>query len=789
LISFFIIRFSLGFRISIFRLLRTPMSLKHWYRLLEYLTLGLSCTALVLAEAPFLPDLQLCLAPVLALLLLGWSVEGRWSLPNRGADLLGLLIVGAGAIWMWTHRAEKDFTLAQLPLLVAMLPYMGPLLMAALLVKVFRRHDPDHFWHVQGMGLTQVGLGCMLEGGPAFGVAMAAYLACYLACLALHYRLSAIRHPPSAQDRKGERRADGGWWLLSFTPRWTLLIAVPALLLFLLTPRHDNWAWEPLNSIRSGSNRIHVGGSGEMNLNNTGRLELDDEIALQVSAVDAAGRPKLDLPVDQRWRSVVLDRYDHGMWTMQEPVPENSSLVQQHELPNFGPNQYFLNFAVTPRRAGGLVLAEPIRLGLPLTRLPVLPLDDAGPRRLFTEHASALLPVEVNDKRREYHYRQVVPALRDPSRTPADGLHFIRNLSHLIQLPDELRPALQSWTTDLFRRLSKEPRYQLPRSVRAALAHDSTMLAINQIDHEATARLLTDYLAHSGEYSYSLEITRQDRSKDPVLDFLLNIKKGHCERYAAALTSILRSMGIAARIVKGFRGWSSKGDGEYVVRHHHAHAWVEAMVPRNQFSTPRLFPPIRAVPSEWITLDPTPPATIEEASRPSAANLWEEAQQYCLQGWRSLIVDYDGDEQADLLEAMTSGQRPSGLLKLGFAVLALGTAIAAWLLLRRLRYHRRTVSIHGNGPDTALYPRLIRILGRYASLRPHLGQTPHEYGEAARACLNARPTLTVLAGWPMRVIDLFYRARFGGRPLREDERQTLDREFEHFSEAMRQSQA
>src|SRR5579875_1078501 len=162
------------------------MAPERWFSLSQYLTLGLACAALVFAETPFLPELHICLVPVLALLWLAWWVEGRWSLPNWGANLLGLLIAAAGLFWLMTQLSDNDFVLAHLPLHLALLPYMGPLAMASLLVKVFRQRDAGHFWHVQIFALMQIGLGCVLDGGPDFGVTTVAYLASALACLALH---------------------------------------------------------------------------------------------------------------------------------------------------------------------------------------------------------------------------------------------------------------------------------------------------------------------------------------------------------------------------------------------------------------------------------------------------------------------------------------------------------------------------------------------------------------------------------------------------------------------------
>src|SRR5262249_59177878 len=67
----------------------------------------------------------------------------------------------------------------------------------------------------------------------------------------------------------------------------------------------------------------------------------------------------------------------------------------------------------------------------------------------------------------------------------------------------------------------------------------------------------------------------------PTLDFLWNIKQGHCHRYAGGLTLMLRSLGIPARIVKGFRGADALGDGTYAVRQSHAHSWVEVLLRRS----------------------------------------------------------------------------------------------------------------------------------------------------------------------------------------------------------------
>ena len=97
-------------------------------------------------------------------------------------------------------------------------------------------------------------------------------------------------------------------------------------------------------------------------------------------------------------------------------------------------------------------------------------------------------------------------------------------------------------------------------------------------------------LRDSGDFTYSLDLSIQDPSVDPLVDFLVNRKQGHCEYFASALVIMLRSQNIPARMVSGFKGGQyNSGTGRYEVRQLHAHAWVEALID-----------------GQWQPLDPTP---------------------------------------------------------------------------------------------------------------------------------------------------------------------------------------
>ena len=69
-----------------------------------------------------------------------------------------------------------------------------------------------------------------------------------------------------------------------------------------------------------------------------------------------------------------------------------------------------------------------------------------------------------------------------------------------------------------------------------------------------------------------------DPSLDPVEDFLVNRKRGHCEYFASALALLLRSIDIPARMVNGFKGgdWNELAQSMNV-RQKHAHSWVPSL--------------------------------------------------------------------------------------------------------------------------------------------------------------------------------------------------------------------
>ena len=156
---------------------------------------------------------------------------------------------------------------------------------------------------------------------------------------------------------------------------------------------------------------------------------------------------------------------------------------------------------------------------------------------------------------------------------------------------------------------------------------------------------LEAFLRDSGQFSYTLQMEVIDPSLDPVEDFLVNRKEGHCEYFASALALLLRSVDIPSRIVNGFKGgdWNDLTQ-TMNVRQKHAHSWVEAYVGPE--------PDAEKIPI-WITLDPTPGASGSEsiAQVGGLAGNFRPLTDVIRHIWVFYIVGYDGERQNRLLYA------------------------------------------------------------------------------------------------------------------------------------------
>jgi protein-glutamine gamma-glutamyltransferase len=773
------------------------MRLKWAFRVSGYLTLALACACLGLATSQLIPGIRVFALPLLIVLTILCFLEERLALPIWAANLLGFTIALGAAVWIGARLFGhiSDSGLADVPLPSALLPYLGPLLITLMLVKLLRPKTIVDHWVMQALGLILVALSCVLSTEAASGILLAAYLACGVWHLAIfHFYREALASPPEVgAPCTGPRIPLRGSMIRAVL--WSGAALTIGLPLFLLLPRQGQSAWNPyqlFGGAKSAAARIaQTGFTNEIDLNSTGEVEVNDDVALIVQAQTAEGGPKPDLSAEQRWRGAVLDYYDNGRWITaapqarrmpfgvgQAPPLEPQAVVQGtpplaiglmsegSALPNLGPGQFYLTFTFQARTAGGMFLAEPVvlrpRNGQSIRSvIPVVSLQTDSPHApLFHELRQTLQP-GLNFGRGEYSYRQVTRQSEDPVQIePVD--HLLTSMSDLTAPVPE---GLREWTEQLFQRPSLRAASGLTNSDFDSKGN----VALGSEEKVAVA--LTEFFARSGEYTYTLNRRREDTSLDPTLDFLQNVKQGHCERFAGALALMLRSHRVHARVITGFRGAENKGDGTYVIRQNFAHSWVEALVLRDSHW-------------HWRLLDPTPSTTAPPPSPFSWARWWERTRNKGAAAWKDLILNYEGEQQDALLHdtwdwfAKGGGTETTGVSGRSWrqlaaiAVATLAFVPAIWLAYCLWPRGRRREAERLSG--VPFYNRMLALLARHARMRPQPAQTPREFADAARRWLCASQTTAPLAEIPARIAALLYQVRYGQRPLSEVEHRSAE---------------
>ena len=169
--------------------------------------------------------------------------------------------------------------------------------------------------------------------------------------------------------------------------------------------------------------------------------------------------------------------------------------------------------------------------------------------------------------------------------------------------------------------------------------------------HAACARFIERKLATTDQFHYSLQGQDRDLSIDAIEDFVSNHPVGHCEYFATALALMLRSQGIASRVVLGYRcdEWNEAGKF-YQVRQLHAHAWVEAYLEPEEIPAELRQREGRRRWSEggWLRLDPTPAADIGTIGADSSTwGQWQSRLHRFQSAWDDYVVEMDRQRQRE----------------------------------------------------------------------------------------------------------------------------------------------
>lgn len=331
--------------------------------------------------------------------------------------------------------------------------------------------------------------------------------------------------------------------------------------------------------------------------------------------------------------------------------------------------------------------------------------------------------------------------------------------------------------------------------------------------HVSIAQRMERYFTYDGNYTYSLHVLPHLKNTrlDPIEDFVVNHKTGHCEFFASALAIMLRTQRIPARVVVGYKGGEFNTFGKYyAVKQKHAHAWVECFLTSDQL--PEGMNPDDYPNGAWLRLDPTP-ASRPSPNRKSSGTILDtflDWFDYVELAWRDYVVDMNQDRQTkDIYKPLTdnlvkpfegwvnreqwmkffreslesmgihlSDKMFSGIASI-FTMLILLVLVVVfevgrtvlrhwWPRLRKLFAKWFPSDSHRAG----FYFKLEKMLSK-AGWRREKSDTPREFINRVIADCRTRNVGSEMVSPMSELIDWYYQIRFGGRTLAPQQQQAI----------------
>ncbi len=450
--------------------------------------------------------------------------------------------------------------------------------------------------------------------------------------------------------------------------------------LFVILPRTADAAFA-----RFTSRRLNVPGfANQVTLGGIGEIKATSRPVMHIRAIN-------ELPAGVKWRGATLTEFDGKRWY--NPGSDRQIIRLQHGQAEL-------------ERAGNRRPGEGVNYQVEYQDMATDALFFAGTPVSIYVRQEAITTEEGN-----YRLAQI----------PPPGFHYDA-YSFLEESPEA---APLRYPTPLLALAQREHYLQLP-ALDTRIPRLAQELTVGDGTDLQRARAIEHYLRT--DFGYTLQLPSREVA-DPLAYFLFVRRKGHCEYFASAMTVMLRSLAIPARIATGFQsGVYNPITDLWLVRASDAHAWVEAWLPGRG----------------WTTFDPTPP----DPNPPTLAlfsrlNLYLDAAETY---WRQWVVGYDSGQQGSLLDKLEQGARGTGVrwiyslsgwdweasvsrwlrhfgVRAGVVVL-LGLCI--WLagppIIRLLRIRLRVERVRrgqGSPADaTLLYGRMLHVVKRHGYHKP-----------------------------------------------------------------------
>ena len=570
------------------------------------------------------------------------------------------------------------------------------------------------------------------------------------------------------------------------------------------------------------SNSVSLGDVGKIMQSNA-RVLTFDVMNMQTRKSMTAEELADGLDMDElRFRGNVLARYFEGQWYRGYSLRETSHEDGIHRPGNYSPlpSDFLVNivqdpplelFAFAPYPVSRVTSARKNRVLATEKRACLIwlerPYDDT-----FARSFSVQLPrVKPNSGIPFEHWSSVGGESGQQSEERLGAIHYkLQATAERLFLTDGVEtqfvqaaygPRTQERRVYIQQR---DLRFALPELYRIAnqICQDEGTLAPS----DECVRRIMSYLSNENGYRYSLTPTREDNSLDPLEDFLLNTKSGHCEYFASACALMLQAVKVPARLVNGYYGCELNSvTGKYEVRQRHAHAWTEAWVN-----------------GTWQTLEATPAAEREALlAKSESITLMSNIQEAISDFWNDGIHNMSAQRQQAFFAPVISTSKSlyqtiqeQGLLATARQwIVSLGSSPKKWVswqggvvtfmmlaaiagLIRlqafqRLRKHYKSLW-EVRSPRHKSLTSVIRFYEGFCTLCERHGlklsasNSAMENAQLATRAFQAKISSAEILSVPVRVAEAFNQVRFGSQPLSDEQASAIGKDLERFAELLKQ---
>jgi hypothetical protein len=635
-------------------------------------------------------------------------------------SLLNVLLMGFFAV---------DLFLLSRSLLIS----TSHLLMLLIISRALNLKTGQEYLHLYLISFLQLLAGTTLTIDLSYGVMFVLYSLTLIWALLLYHLVMEQGGPDLAAGRMFRTRITLPFFGL--TNGMAMVSLAITAFLFLTFPRIGIGFFQS----RGGKTVQTSGFSETVRLGEIGPIKLNSATVMRINLKGAMP------PVPLYWRGMVFDAYDGQAW--------KDNLGKGRVVLSDADGRYYLRSV-----KGDAELIEQEILLEPLDTAVIFgapePVRVQGRLYGLRVNAASALQLSFNPSIRIQYTVFSRPVLLTPSDrrlTVAEALPHLHTdtIESYLQLP----PGMDRVAT-LSREAAGDEQnlYQMVRRVERFLKNN---------------------------YRYTLDVRPPAAGMSPIEDFLFVQKAGYCEHYATAMTLMLRTLGVPARLAAGFLSgeWNEYGR-YYTVRQSDAHTWVEVWFPG----------------SGWVLFDPTPPAEDEPAWTLTAVTQYFDALRW---KWDRYVVFYSLRDQATALSELSrrtreAGERLQGLMAWIEALAPVSVPRAAWIitagvvllgyliLRRRIGFHWSRLFLNRRSATTpwTFYGEMLDLLAGHGIVK-NPAATPHEFLRKIRG--------RSFGPQAQAVTEAYCAVRFGHRPLGPDEQRSLRTMLNRLSEQLRAS--